>query len=75
MGLILSAGATEPPPSGLPPMINLAPRDVTGLGAALVAYQALFAPFFQRVEQRRWALQYLQGQMLELERKTIEPMA
>jgi SRSO17 transposase len=75
MGMMMSAGATQPPPSGLPPVINLAPRDVAGLGAALRAYHALFAPFFQRVEQRRWALQYLQGQMLELERKTIEPMA
>ena len=34
-----------------------------------------FAPLFRREEQRRWALKYLEGQLLPLERKSIEPMA
>jgi SRSO17 transposase len=64
-----------PPPSGRPPEHNLAPRDVEALADELVTYHAHFAPLFQRSEQRKWALAYLQGQLLELERKSIEPMA
>ncbi len=64
-----------PPPSGRPPEINLATRDVAALADELAAYHALFAPTFARAEQRRGALCYLQGQLLDLERKTIEPLA
>ena len=64
-----------PPPSGRPPEQNLAPRDVEALAEELVAYHALFSPLFVREEQRRWALAYLQGQLLTLDRKSIEPMA
>jgi len=53
-----------PPPSGRPPEINLAPRDVAALADELSAYHALFAPLFARAEQRRGALCYLQGQLL-----------
>jgi len=63
------------PPSAQPPTRNLAPRDVERLADDLVAYHARFAPFFQRPEQRRAALLYLRGQLLDLERKTIEPLA
>ena len=72
---VISAGAVVPPPSGRPPEHNLAPRDVEALADELVAYHAHFAPLFQRAEQRNWALAYLQGQLLELDRKSIEPMA
>ncbi|HEY8475783.1 MAG TPA: IS701 family transposase [Chloroflexota bacterium] len=65
----------KPPPSGMPPAQNLAPRDVAALADELVAYHARFAPLFRRREQRHWALQYLRGQLLDLERKSIEPMA
>lgn len=73
----VGSGAPEaaPPPSGMPPTLNLAPRDVEGLAAELVAYHQLFAPLFLREEQRRWALKYLQGQTLDIERKSVEPMA
>jgi len=64
-----------PPPSGRPPEINLAPRDVAALADELTAYHALFAPLFARAEQRRGAWCYLRGQLLDLERKTIEPLA
>ncbi len=74
MSVALEAGIA-PPPSGLPPTRNLAPRDVETLADALLAYAAEFAPLFRRAEQRHWAFQYLQGQLLELERKSIEPMA
>src|ERR671917_68106 len=75
MGHVMTAGAVVPPLSGRPPQHNLAPRDVEALAHELVAYHALFAPFFQRSEQRKWALAYLHGQLLELDRKSIEPMA
>src|SRR5579884_3483438 len=65
----------KPPPSGMPPEQNLTPRDVAALADDLIAYHALFAPLFRRREQRHWALQYLRGQLLDLERKSIEPMA
>jgi SRSO17 transposase len=71
----LAAGSVVPPPSARPPEHNLAPRDVAALADDLVAYHAYFAPLFQRSEQRKWALAYLQGQLLELDRKSIEPMA
>ena len=74
MSVALETGLA-PPPSGLPPTGNLAPRDVETLADALLAYHAEFAPLFRRAEQRHWALQYLQGQLLDLERKSIEPMA
>ncbi len=61
MQIIPSAAVLTPPPSGQPPVINLAPRDVEALG--------------ERSEQRQWALTYLHGQLLDLERKSIEPMA
>jgi len=64
-----------PPPSGRPPEANLAPRDVAVLGEELLAYHALFHPLFQRTEQRTWSLAYLHGQLLEMDRKSIEPMA
>jgi SRSO17 transposase len=48
---------------------------VEALADELMAYHAVFAPLFQRAEQRTWALAYLHGQLLDLERKSIEPMA
>lgn len=72
---VISAESVVPPPSGRPPDHNLAPRDVEALADELVAYHAHFAPLFQRSEQRSWALAYLQGQLLDLDRKSIEPMA
>ena len=71
----LTAPTAAPPPSGWPSGNNLAPHDVEALANELVAYHALFAPLFRREEQRQWALKYLQGQLLDLERKSVEPMA
>ncbi len=75
MRTIINAGSIAPPPSGQPPELNLVPPDVEALAEELVAYHAEFAPLFRRAEQRHWALAYLQGQLLHLERKSIEPMA
>ena len=68
-------GRALPPPSGRAPEMNLAPRDVAGLDETLTGYHQLFADCFVRREQRHWALKYSQGQLLDLPRKSIEPMA
>ena len=75
MRTIINAGPLVPPPSGRAPEVNIAPADVEALADDLVAYHAEFAPLFRRSEQRHWALAYLRGQLLHLERKSIEPMA
>lgn len=63
-----------PPPSGQKPSSNLVPRDVEAMAEELVAYHRLFHPLFQRREQREWSEFYMQGQLADIERKTIEPM-
>lgn len=70
-----SIGATLKPPSTRPPGMGLAPQDVTELTDELEEYHAHFSPLFQRKEQRHWALKYMEGQMLELKSRSIEPMA
>lgn len=75
MNVAIERSHPKPPPSGMPPERNLAPRDIAALADELVAYHARFAPLFRRREQRHWSLQYLQGQLLDLERKSVEPMA
>lgn len=71
----LRAPGRLPPPSARPPLVGLTPEEVAGLHDELLAYHREFAPLFRREEQRHWALKYLEGQLLPLERKSIEPMA
>lgn len=68
-------GCAVPPPSGRVPVMNIAPREVGRLGDTLTSYHQRFADCFVRREQRHWALKYTQGQLLDLPRKSIEPMA
>ena len=75
MRTIITAGPVVPPPSGRPPEVNLVPADLEAMAHELIAYHAEFASLFCRTEQRHAALAYLQGQLLHLERKSIEPMA
>ncbi len=75
MEIALRAPDRLPPPSARPPLVGMAPEEVAALHDELLAYHAEFAPLFRRAEQRRWALKYLEGQLLPLERKSIEPMA
>lgn len=75
MEIALAAPHLLPPPSARPPLVGLTPQAVAGLHDELVAYHRAFAPLFVRAEQRHWALKYLEGQLLPLERKSIEPMA
>lgn len=69
------APSRVPPPSARPPLSSLTAAEVTGLHDEVRAYHQCFAPLFQRAEQRHWALKYLEGQLLPLDRKSIEPMA
>lgn len=65
----LRSVATSPP-------LNLALADLAALVPALTAYQAEFAPFFTRREQRTWAALYLQGLLTaEVPRKNVEALA
>ena len=67
--------ADEPAAVGAAPGNQSGAARCGGIADDLTAYHALFALLFARTEQRRGALCYLQGQLLDLERKTIEPLA
>jgi SRSO17 transposase len=56
------------------PVLDLTPQDLEGMLDELGAYHATFSPLFQRREQRDWSHDYLHGLLLEIERKSIEPM-
>ena len=56
------------------PTLDLTPTDIDALLDELEAYHAIYSPLFQRREQRAWSAKYLQGLLLELPRKSIEPM-
>ena len=58
-----------------PPPLDLTPEDVEALADELVDYHAEFADLYYRIEQAHWSYKYLQGLMLPLERKAIQPMA
>ena len=75
MEITLRASALAPPPSAQPPVRALTTAEVAALHDELLAYHREFAPLFHRTEQRHWALKYLEGQLLALERKSIAPLA
>jgi SRSO17 transposase len=56
------------------PVLNLNPEDVEGLWEELEAYHAIYRPLFGRREQREWSKKYLMGLLMQLPRKSIEPM-
>jgi SRSO17 transposase len=58
-----------------PPPLDLSPEEIVVLADELVQYHAAFADLYYRKEQAHWGLKYLQGLMLPIERKSIEPMA
>jgi SRSO17 transposase len=58
-----------------PPPLDLTPGEVAALADELVHYHAAFAELYSRKEQAHWGYKYLQGLMLPIERKSIEPMA
>ena len=56
------------------PVLDLTPGDLDGILDELRAYHAQFSPLFFRPEQRAWAATYLHGLLLDIPRKSIEPM-
>ena len=51
---------------------ELSVQDVEALAEELAAYQAIYEPFFSRIEQKRQAQEYLKGLMQPLPNKSIE---
>lgn len=64
---------TQPIPTV--PALDLTPQDIINLVDELRDYHAIYRPLFQRREQRDWAETYLHGLLLDLDRKSVEPMA
>lgn len=60
---------------GTPPVLELTPEDIKALADELVDYHGEFDGLYYRVEQAHWGYKYLQGLMLPIERKSIQPMA
>jgi SRSO17 transposase len=56
------------------PAMELRPHDIDNLVDEVRAYHAIYSPLFQRREQREWAADYLHGLLLDIPRKSIEPM-
>jgi SRSO17 transposase len=61
-------------PMATAPVMDLSPRDLDTLVEVLREYHAIYSPLFQRREQREGAEKYLHGLLLEIPRKSIEPM-
>jgi SRSO17 transposase len=61
-------------PLATAPTLEVTPQDSATLVDELHAYHAIYAPLFQRREQREWSAKYLHGLLLELPRKSIEPL-
>ena len=62
------------PPIDTAPAMELTPQAIDNLVEELRAYHAIYSPLFQRREQRAGAAKYLHGLLLDLPRKSIEPM-
>jgi SRSO17 transposase len=61
--------------NAVPPPLDLTPQEIEALADDLVQYHAEFAELYYRVEQAYWGEKYLQGLLLPVERKSIEPLA
>ncbi len=57
------------------PSLDLQPLEVAALVDQLDDYHAIYSPLFQRREQRRHSGEYLRGLLLDIPRKSIEPIA
>jgi SRSO17 transposase len=75
MGNILEMAGVPVEIDATPPEMNLAPRAVEGLLEEVQWYHMRFSPLFRREEQRYWSRKYLEGLLLEIPNKAIEPMA
>lgn len=57
------------------PPLELSAAEIAELSEQLVDYHAEFSELYYRIEQAQWSHKYLQGLMLPIERKSIQPMA
>ena len=65
---------TEPNVMTTAPLLDLTPQDLDAILDELHVYHASFSPLFQRREQRAWFETYLHGLLLDIPRKSVEPM-
>src|SRR5215213_6508820 len=65
---------TEPNVMTTAPLLDLTPQDLDAILDELHVYHASFSPLFQRREQRAWSETYLHGLLLDIPRKSVEPM-
>ena len=56
------------------PLIDLTPNQIDNLLEELRDYHCIYSPLFARREQSQWAEKYMQGLLLDIPRKSIEPM-
>src|SRR6266852_2227215 len=56
------------------PAMELTPQAIDNLVEELREYHAIYSPLFQRREQREGSAKYLHGLLLDIPRKSIEPM-
>lgn len=56
------------------PKIDLNPEDVHNLLEELREYHSIYSPLFYRSEHRERSQKYLHGLLLDIDRKSIEPM-
>src|SRR5215475_5408054 len=56
------------------PAMELPPQAIDNLVEELREYHAIYRPLFRRREQREGAATYLHGWLLDIPRKSIEPM-
>jgi SRSO17 transposase len=56
------------------PELNLRAKEIEELTVQLQDYVTIFHPLFRRSEQRHWAEAYLHGLLLDIPRKSIEPI-
>ncbi len=56
------------------PFIDLTPNQIDDLSEELRDYHHIYSPLFARREQAQWAEKYMQGLLLDIPRKSIEPM-
>ncbi|MEW6498981.1 MAG: hypothetical protein AB1589_41795 [Cyanobacteriota bacterium] len=56
------------------PELKLSVAEISNLTEQLQEYCAIYNPLFRRAEQREYAGDYVHGLLLDLPRKSVEPM-
>jgi len=59
----------------IPPPLDLSPEEISALADELLEYHGQFSELYYRVEQAHWGYMYLQGLLLPIAFKAIQPMA